>query len=206
VAFNVLLNGSHMLWMWEEIGYDFSINSDIDHPNDYKESYRCNKKPRPEVRGYFTKAERVEAFTKCAQVITLRTQLLPSVFEGNPTSVSVASGKQLRTIQWGSDVYVAANFDVSGNQAVTLPSGTWYDYLNGATRANGTYTLSPGELKVFTATQVQAPTFSNIEKRDQQGIEDVQIDNLPSTKFLHDGQLYILRGDKVYDVTGRVIK
>jgi 1,4-alpha-glucan branching enzyme len=73
VAFNVLLNGSHMLWMWEEIGYDFSINSDIDHPNDYRESYRCSKKPRPEIRSYFTKAERVDAFTKCAQVITLRT-------------------------------------------------------------------------------------------------------------------------------------
>ena len=29
VAFNVLLNGSHMLWMWEEVGYDFSINCEI---------------------------------------------------------------------------------------------------------------------------------------------------------------------------------
>ena len=27
VAFNVLLNGPHMIWQYEEIGYDFSINS-----------------------------------------------------------------------------------------------------------------------------------------------------------------------------------
>jgi len=208
VAFNVLLNGSHMLWMWEEIGYDFSINSDIDHPNDYNESYRCNKKPRPEIRSYFTKAERVDAFTKCAQVITLRTQLMPSVFEGNPTSVTIGSGKKLRTIQWGSDVYVAANFDVEGNQGVTLPAGTWYDYLNGATRANGTYTLKPGELKVFTATQVQAPTFTNIEKRDPQGLEEVIGDGLQVTseKFFQNGQIYILRGDKVYDLMGRIVE
>jgi len=206
VAFNVLLNGSHMLWMWEEIGYDFSINCDIDHPNDYNESYRCNKKPRPEIRSYFTNANRVAAFTQCAQVITLRTQLMPSVFEGNPTAVSISSGKKLRTIQWGSDVFVAANFDVSENQAVTLPNGTWYDYLNGATRANGTYTLAPGELKVFTGTQVQAPTFTDISKRDHQDVEEVISEPVPSVKFMQDGQIFILRGDKVYNIQGQLVR
>lgn len=206
VAFNVLLNGSHMLWMWEEIGYDFSINCDIDHPNDYNESYRCNKKPRPEIRSYFTNANRVAAFTQCAQVITLRTQLMPSVFEGNPTAVSISSGKKLRTIQWGSDVFVAANFDVSDSQAVTLPNGTWYDYLNGATRANGTYTLAPGELKVFTGTQVQAPTFTDISKRDHQDVEEVISEPVPSVKFMQDGQIFILRGDKVYNIQGQLVR
>ena len=203
VALNVLLNGSHMLWMWEEIGYDFSINCDIDHPDAYSESYRCSKKPRPEIRGYFTKADRVSAFTKCAQVITLRTQLMPSVFEGNPTSVTVGTGLKLRKIQWGNDVFVAANFDVTGNQAVTLPSGTWYDYLEGATRASGTYTLAPGELKVFTGEPVQAPTFADIQKRDHQDIESVlSNDAQQAYKILRDGQVLIVRGDNIYTVTG----
>ena len=207
VAFNVLLNGSHMLWMWEEIGYDFSINCDIDHPNAYDESYRCSKKPRPELRGYFTNAARVEAFTKCAQVITLRTQLMPSVFEGKPTAVSIASGKALRTITWGSDVFVAANFAVTGTQNVTLPSGIWYDYLNGATPAGTNYTLEPGELKVFTGAPVIAPTFSNIQKRDPQGIEQIsQEQKANSQKLIKDGQLLILRGDKVYTITGQEIR
>ena len=205
VAFNVLLNGSHMLWMWEEIGYDFSINSDIDHPNDYNEKYRCSKKPRPEIRSYFTNSNRVAAFTKCAQVITLRTQLMPEVFEGNPTSQNISSGDKLRKIQWGSNVFAAANFDVTGNQAVTLPSGTWYDYLNGATPANGTYTLAPGELKVFTGTPVEAPTFSDINKRETQGIEQPTSDSFlkgRGEKFLKDGQLLIRRGDNIYTITG----
>ena len=203
VAFNVLLNGSHMLWMWEEIGYDFSINSDLDHPNASSESYRCSKKPRPEIRGYFTNANRVAAFTKCAQVITLRTQLMPQVFEGNPTSVTIGSGAKLRKIQWGSNVFAAANFDVTGNQAVTLPSGTWYDYLNGATRATGTYTLAPGELKVFTGSPVQAPTFTDIQKRDHQDIESVlSNDAQQAYKILRDGQVLIVRGDNVYTITG----
>ena len=205
VAFNVLLNGSHMLWMWEEVGYDFSINCDIDHPNAYNESYRCSKKPRPEIRSYFTNKDRVAAFTKCAQVITLRTQLMPGVFEGNPTSQNISSGDKLRKIQWGSNVFAAANFDVTGNQAVTLPSGTWYDYLNGATPANGTYTLAPGELKVFTGKPVVAPTFADINKRETQGIEQPTSDSSlkgRGEKFLKDGQLLIRRGDNIYTITG----
>lgn len=206
VAFNVLLNGSHMLWMWEEIGYDFSINSDLDHPNAENTNYRCNKKPRPEIRSYFTNKDRVAAFTKCAQVITLRTQLMPTVFEGNPTSVSINSGSKLRKIQWGNDVFAAANFDVSSNQAVTLPSGTWYDYLNGATPANSTYTLAPGELKVFTSTQVEAPTFADIQKRDHQDIDVVETHKTKGYKFLKDGQLFIQRGDKIYTITGQEVR
>lgn len=209
VAFNVLLNGSHMLWMWEEIGYDFSINSDVDHPNAENTNYRCNKKPRPDAigRSYFTNANRVAAFTKCAQVITLRTQLMPEVFEGNPTSQSIISGNKLRKIQWGSNVFAAANFDVTTNQTVTLPSGTWYDYLEGATRANGTYTLAPGELKVFTGTPVIAPTFSNIQKRDHTGIELTPSESFSKgQKILRDGQILILRGEKVYNVQGQEVR
>lgn len=209
VAFNVLLNGSHMLWMWEEIGYDFSINSDVDHPDAYNTNYRCNKKPRPDAigRSYFTQANRVAAFTKCAQVITLRTQLMPSVFEGNPTSQNISSGAQLRKIQWGSNVFAAANFDVTTNQTVTLPSGTWYDYLEGATRANGTYTLAPGELKVFTGTPVIAPTFSNIQKRDHTGIELTPSESFSKgQKILRDGQILILRGEKVYNLQGQEVR
>ena len=206
VAFNVLLNGSHMLWMWEEIGYDFSINCDLDHPNAENESYRCNKKPRPEIRSYFTNSNRVAAFTKCAQVITLRTQLMQEVCEGNPTLVSVSSGSKLRKIRWGNNLYAVANFDVSGNQGVTLPSGTWYDYLNGATPASGTYTLAPGELKVFTGTQIAPPTFSDISKRDHTPIGNVETDAPKAYKMIRDGQVLIVRGDKTYTITGSLVQ
>ena len=208
VAFNVLLNGSHMLWQFEEIGYDFSINCDASHPNAENSDYRCSQKPRPEKYNYFTQAERVDAFTKSAQVITLRTQLMPSVFEGNPTASSISSGKALRTIQWGNNVFAVANFGVEGNQAVSMPSGTWYDYLGGAAKAtSSTCVLAPGELKVFTSTAVKAPTFTDIEKRDHTPIENVSTDEMPqSYKILRDGQIYILRGDNIYTITGARIE
>lgn len=198
VAFNVLLNGSHMLWQFEEIGYDISID----------QNGRTGTKPNPKTKGYFTQAERVDAFTKSAQVITLRTQLMPSVFEGNPTASSISSGKALRTIQWGNNVFAVANFGVEGNQAVSMPSGTWYDYLGGAAKAtSSTCVLAPGELKVFTSTAVKAPTFTDIEKRDHTPIENVSTDEMPqSYKILRDGQIYILRGDNIYTITGARIK
>lgn len=204
VAFNVLLNGPHMLWMWEEIGYDFSINSDIDHPNGESSDYRCSKKPRPEAQGYFTQADRVAAFTTCAQVIALRTQLMPSVFAGNPTAANIGSGAALRSVQWGNNVYAVANFSATDNQSATLPSGTWYDYLNGAAPASSSYTLAPGELKVFTGTAVQAPTFADIQTRDHTALEVVTDDAPRATKILRDGRVYIVRGDRMYDLTGRI--
>lgn len=206
VAFNVLLNGSHMLWQFEEIGYDFSINSDVDHPNSSNSAYRCNKKPRPEKYGYFTQPARVAAFTRCAQVITLRTQLMPQVFEGNPTASSIGSGVKLRSVQWGDDVYAVANFDTVSVQTATLPSGVWYDYLAGGSRAGSSYQLQPGELKVFTSTAVQAPQFADIEKRENTPIEKVQTDQVPSTKILRDGQMLIIRGGQMYTVTGQRVE
>ena len=194
VAFNVLLKGAHMLWQFEELGYDISID----------QNGRTGSKPNPATKGYFVQPARVDAFTKCAQVITLRTQLMPNAFTGTP-SVSIGSGKALRTIQWGNNVFAVANFGVEGNQAVSMPSGTWYDYLGGAVKATATTcVLAPGELKVFTGTPVTAPTFTDIQKRETQGIEEVgvQSSEVSIQKILRDGQIYILRGDGTYTLTG----
>lgn len=191
VAFNVLLRGAHMLWQFEEIGYDISID----------QNGRTGTKPNPKTKGYFTQPARIDAFTKCAQVITLRTQLMPDAFTGTPT-VSISSGKALRTIQWSSDVFAAANFDVTGSQTVTLPSGTWFDYLDGGAAA-ASYTLQPGELKVFTGKSVAAPTFTDIEKREVTAIETV-INNecTPVEKFVLNGTLYLRRGNATYTIDG----
>lgn len=198
VAFNVLLKGAHMLWQFEEIGYDISI--------DY--NGRTGTKPNPTAKGYFKQAERIDAFTKCAQVITLRTQLMPDAFTGTPT-VSIGSGKALRTIQWGSNVFVAANFDVSSNQAVSMPSGTWYDYLEGGNRSTAsTCVLKPGELKVFTGQQTKAPTFTDIETRDHTAIEEVWTNSTMQSvqKVFYNGTLYLRRGNTTYTMDGRRVE
>jgi len=88
-----------------------------------------------------------------------------------------------------------------------MPAGTWYDYLNGATKALGTYTLKPGEVKVFTGTPVQAPTFEDIQKRNPQGLEEIFAQPATeSQKLLIDGQIYILRNGAVYNIQGTRVR
>lgn len=204
VAMNVLLNGSHMLWQFEEIGYDFSINSNIDHP--YATSGgRVDPKPRPENAGYFHDPYRVKAYEKCAQAIQLRTALHPEWFEGNPTAQKLGAGQKVRYVQWGGNVYVVANFDLNAQNA-TLPDGTWYDYYAGGTQTSGTISLQAGEVKIFTGIQVPLPEI-NLDLESLLPIEKVQADEMPkATKILRDGQVLILRGDNVYDLMGRFVK
>ena len=168
VAMNVLLNGSHMIWQFEEIGYDYSINCDIDHPNAEKSDYRCNKKPNPETLGYFDDADRMAQYVKCAQAIQLRTRLMPTVFEGNPTAKNLSSGQAVRYVQWGNNVVAVANFSASDIKSYTLPSGTWYNYYEGTKQTATSVTLQPGELMIFTGSKVDLPTipttFSGIKE------------------------------------------
>lgn len=205
IAFNVLLNGSHMLWQFEEIGYDFSINSELEHPDGNKSDYRCNKKPRPEWRGYFSDANRRAAYTKTAQAIQLRTQLLPNVFAGDPTAASISGGKALRTIQWGNDVFVAGNFSATDAQTVSVPSGTWYNYYLQAKENNTSITLQPGELLILTGSQQalpEIPDYSYIS-----GVEDIM--TAPKSevqKFFYNGTLYLRRGNTTYTIDGRRVE
>jgi len=207
IIFNAFLNGSHMIWQFEEIGYDFSINCDSSHPDGNDESYRCNKKPRPEAKGYFSDPNRQAAFTKTAQALQLRTRLMPSVFEGNPTSVSVNSGKALRTIRWGDNVFVAGNFSATAKQSVTIPSGTWYNYYLQTKQTASTVELQPGELLILTGSQQQLPVIGDIEKLV--GIEDVTFTSMPNSqvqKFFYNGALYIRRGNQTFTIDGRRVE
>ena len=173
VAFNVLLNGSHMLWQFEEIGYDFSINSSYDRPEEYNTDNRCAKKPRPEEFGYFESAIRMKQYEIIAQTIQLRTKLLPQVFEGNPTQTNIQGSRALRVVRWGDDVYLAGNFSAVEDQIVTIPDGTWYNYFTQTAQTSGTMTLKPGEMLLLTGKQIKLPTIPT-------GIENIFIPEGPT--------------------------
>ena len=49
-------------------------------------------------------------------------------------------------------------------------------------------------------------SFATIPDEEQQGIEDLQADGDKPVKVLHEGQIYILRGEKVYTVTGQEVR
>ena len=170
MAFLTMLNGPKMFYHFAELGFDYSKYQNAQGKwgkNDYGitsqlgADYDCKMqaKYRPEA---WMKAPhcRHAAFKKVGQTIQLRTRLMPEVFEGNPTASSLGSGKSLRTIQWGSNVFVAGNFGVTGNQTVNVPSGTWYNYFEQKKQTATTITLAPGEYVILTGKECKLPTIT----------------------------------------------
>ena len=184
MAFLTLLNGPQMFYHFAELGFDDSkfMNKDSKWgKNDYGitselgADYDAKTQVKKRVEHWMTEGNiHMSAFQKVGQIIQLRTRIMPEVFEGNPTKASIGSGAKLRTIQWGSDVFVAGNFDVTGNQTVTLPSGTWYDYFGEKKETNTSITLAPGEVAIFTGKQVALPEMPEAYDFDT-AIEDVVV-------------------------------
>ena len=73
-----------------------------------------------------------------------------------------------------------------------LTSGTTYNVTITAKAANGS-TLNT-ETASFTTTG------------EPQGIEDVNVNNTLSKKIIRDGNVYILRGEKVFTLQGQEVK
>ena len=141
-------------------------------------------------------AWRTAAFHKVAQTIQLRTRIMPEVFEGNPTAVSVSGGKKIRTIQWGSDVYVVGNFDVAENQSATLPDGTWYNYFEQKEQTTKDLVLAPGEVMIFTGKQVKLPELQPFYCF-LTGVEDVEVPSVSELMPPYNVQVYTLSGQMI---------
>ena len=213
-----MLNGSKMFYHYEEIGYDYSKFQNAkgewgkDNEDEYKggssygnpqpkinEDVKMQPKYRPE-EWIKNEGARMDAYRKVGQIFQLRTRILPNVFAGDPTEIHVSSG-DIRTIQWGSHVYVAGNMSATQAQNITLPSGSWYDYLDGGVPATSNYSLQPGEIKVFTGSKITPPDVPS--SYGTLGVENINTTNESAAyKILRNGQVLIVRGDNVYTITG----
>lgn len=165
-AFNVMLDGSHMMWMFQELAYDISIFSNAQG----EAGERVDPKPIPEELGWYTDSDRMASYSKLGKIIQLRTRILPHVFAGDPTGGDLGSGKAARSIMWGQGddrVFIVGNFNVVdgtdyvGAVNISLPEGSsWYDYLEGGSNvmnAGTQVSLQPGEVKVYTAGKKDTP-------------------------------------------------
>lgn len=165
VAMNVMLNGPQMIWQFDEIGYDYSINYNSYNNGTIEEDGRTSPKPMPEAIGYLKSPLRMNQYQKLGQMIQLRTRLKPEVFKGNPKWNDISSGKQLRSVGWGEEndmVFVISNLDASTPLTYKLPddAAQWYDYLadsQTAENAGKELTLNAGEVKVWTASYIKLP-------------------------------------------------
>jgi 1,4-alpha-glucan branching enzyme len=157
-TFLYTIPGAKMLWMFDEMGYDYSIND-----------FGGRTSAKPPIWGSLTDANRLRLLKTVANIIKLRTQY-PSVFSTDQHNPSDLVGnpwyhKHLHLSPTGGPFWVTlvGNFDVVSQ---TLPAyfqhtGTWYDYLSGqsvnVTNANMTFNLEPGEYHIYTNQQLPTP-------------------------------------------------
>ena len=194
MAFLTLLNGPQMFYHFAEFGFDYSKwqnangqwGKDDSGAAPYgktgvsNDNYKMQAKARIET-WLGEGAWRTAAFHKVGQAIQLRTRLMPQVFEGNPTKVDIGSGKAVRTIQWGSDVFVAGNFSATAEKTVTIPEGKWYNYYEQKEQTETTVTLAPGALMILTGAPQTLPEMQPFYAFSRNtDVENVYIPELPS--------------------------
>ncbi|MCI0523059.1 MAG: T9SS type A sorting domain-containing protein, partial [Bacteroidales bacterium] len=163
-AFFFTIPGPKMIWQFEELGYDYSID----------QNGRLGEKP---IKwDYYTVPERHNVYDNFKALIDLKKNY--ATFSSNDfTLYETGRVKRLNVKHTDMDVVVAGNFDViagSVNGNFTR-DGKWYEFFSGdsveITSSNRHLLLSllPGEYRLYTSKRVARPSFLL-------GIEDTKIE------------------------------
>lgn len=172
IAFTTLIPGPKMLWQFQELGYDYSIN----HCSNGKIDDECRTyaKPIPWTLKWDQDPDRWAAYEKSSKVISLRTKN-PEIFRAeNYTSVNLTGGnwdkprrmdvsyEDPKDPDKNIDIIIMANFSASNNVTTTadVPStGVWINYLTGEKinirRKDHILTLKPGELLILMSRELE---------------------------------------------------
>lgn len=172
-AFNILLQGPKMMFQYEELGYDYSINS-TQGSKTISENNRTSKKEQPIALGWLNDATRMHAYNKVAQIIQLRTKIRPDIFEKGTIGNAKLSSGAVKYFTWTLDndkITVVGNFNVqqpktpasnySPVQSVKpfTETGQWFDYITGEKIMVGSTDMSidlaPGDFRIFTNFPVE---------------------------------------------------
>ncbi|MBS9767104.1 MAG: hypothetical protein KGV44_06150 [Flavobacteriaceae bacterium] len=141
-SFFFLNRNAKMIWQFEELGYDISI--DEGGRTGKKTSY-LSKKDEP------TRAKLYKAYQKLIQFRLKNKDLFTSTvpFEWE---VSEENWNNLRTIKitkGAKKVIVLGNFDPQNAKSYNIESDTWKDILTDKKSNGGTLTIEPNEVKVL---------------------------------------------------------
>ncbi|NML63719.1 T9SS type A sorting domain-containing protein [Hymenobacter sp. RP-2-7] len=148
--------GPRMVWMFGELGYDYSINT---CSNGTTISNDCRTAAKPIRWDYQQDANRQHLYSTYKAMATLKQQPVFSSF----TSYTQNLGGAVKTINIANAdlaVVTYGNFDVNAQTTtITFPStGTWYNYLTGGTMSvtstSMALTLQPGDYAVYTSRSV----------------------------------------------------
>jgi hypothetical protein len=163
-AFFYTVPGPKMLWQFEELGYDKSIN--YCQNGTISNNCRLDLKPLPWGSGslnYYTDADRQRLYKTVAAINKLIREN-KDVFKGGTVIFSpVGDIRSIKITSARMDVSILGNFSVSYQKAggVFTKPGIWYDYFGNTSinvaNENEQQLLAPGEFHIYTNVQQPSP-------------------------------------------------
>lgn len=172
-AFFITIPGPKMLWQFEELGYDYSIN----YPSGTSAS---RLDPKPIRWDYQQQWRRRYLFNTFATLIALKKD--HPVFSTADFTLSVKAAQKSVVLRHEEmDVVVAGNFDVTSGSIAPgfTKAGTWYDYFSGdsiqvAGTADALF-LEAGEYHLYTTKRLQKPIFTGTGETLPAAVGDVPV-------------------------------
>jgi 1,4-alpha-glucan branching enzyme len=163
-AFSYLTPGPKMIWQFDELGYDYSIN----YCQDGSIKDQCRVDPKPVKWDYWTNiSDRPDLYYQHAMFLNLKTKFDDVSL---PKSYSLNSSGSFKRLELKGNTFstiVIGNFDLV--TATKKPNfdrlGMWYEYLTGdsllVNDVNMDLVLSAGDYRIYTSQKIDNP-FLNI--------------------------------------------
>jgi 1,4-alpha-glucan branching enzyme len=153
-TFFLTIPGTKMLWQFEELGYDYSIE------------YNTRLGEKPIKWDFYDDPVRRNLFDNFAALIELKKKN-PAFSSNDFTLYESGMTKRLNIQSSDMDVVVLGNFSLLPQTIDPnfTKTGTWYEFFSGYTRdvsagsQNTPISLLQGEYRLFTTKQLARPSF-----------------------------------------------
>ncbi|MCX6266887.1 MAG: alpha-amylase family glycosyl hydrolase [Bacteroidetes bacterium] len=162
--------GPKMIWQFEELGYDYSIN----YPSGTSDSRLA---PKPIRWDYLSDWRRV--YTKNIFAALMGLKKTEPVFNTSIYSLDVAGTvKRIWLKHSTMDVTVLGNFDVSGLNVIPgfTRKGMWYEFFTGdslnVADTAASLSFAAGEYRLYTTVKLSKPNFTGFDDKNLQGLNN----------------------------------
>ena len=194
-AFFFTVPGPKMIWQFEELGYDISI----DDP--------CRVCEKPILWNYFNEQNRKKLYYYFKIFIDLKKNY--PVFSTDNYTVDFSGNiKQLILRSANLNIVILGNFDVNEHYKVPdfSASSVWYDYYTHEQyTAGNSITLAPGEYKIFTSEMLDLPNIPESINEISKKI-DFKIYPNPASDVIYFENTEQFTNVKITDIRGKTIK
>jgi hypothetical protein len=173
MGFNVLMPGPRLIWQFEELGYDYSINTCSDGVTVDPD---CRVAAKPVRWDYYDEPERRHLYDVSAALGRLKRDYPAFGPDASWFSLDVDQGfgKRMMFEHAQGDAIVVGSYRTTALDMIPgfTHVGTWYDYLTGealeVTDLEATMPFAPGEFHVYTDVALDVPELTEIDL-DQDG-------------------------------------